>query len=726
MNSKIKVSNGVVNNLKKINVSFEQGHYYVLAGPSGSGKSSLAFDILYAEALRQNKAKGVEKIFRHNQRLYKVENLPALTVGIEQQSNPQSRICSVGWYSGFIKEIIQSDSYWCSNCKGHGYIRSIDPERVVRNPLKPLIRGAFTPGVKESAHFTADLWKKICKTHKTDYETPFNQLPKDVQKILLYGNKSDFNGFIPPLAALIYTKKKTKFIDEEFLYYLNKVSCPDCKGTGLFKSYSSIIENRTIENMVKANKLKMTTQEKKWLSNLELCNLKLNDPIFGLSSSQVRRLRFFCSIRGIPANSLIIFDEPCVGLLPLESLKMINVFIELAKSGHTVLVVEHSSEAIKAADEIIAFGPCSGLHGGRIVFQGYPDEYLKEFHKKISFGKTCKKDKISKKKIHYKENKQVLSAGFKNWYGFNSFNVEIPLIKLVCVSGPSGSGKSAFLEAVFAACDKTPAAWQGKIKIRDSSGQDYIRRPHRIDSSPIENKSSTPATFLGFWKNIREIFAELKESKKQSFTESFFSFNTKQGKCKVCSGQGLLKEDKLCPECKGTRYNKKVLTIKYNGKNIADVNKMTVEEALILFKNESKVSRYLNFLSFTALDYLVLGQPSYSLSGGELQRIKIASQLGKKLGDRSIYILDIPSRGLDSQMLPKLYSSLKDLVQKNNTVLIAENNPEIAGRSDWLIILGMPQNTKVNLRYSGKTEECHAEIWSEFMGKFPSPKKLSE
>ena len=726
MNSKIEILNGNINNLKNINVLLENGLYYVLAGPSGSGKSSLAFDILYTEALSKNKAKGTQKESNRSPKKYQVKNLPNLTVGIEQHCSPQLEVCSIGWYSGFIQEVMcknnaQDTNFWCMNCAGKGYINSIDPYRVIRNPRKPLTDGAVTPEVKKNAHFNPQLWKKMCAKYKIDYKTAYNKIPKQIQKILLYGDKKEFKGFVTNLKFLLHTNKQSNFLKNEFPFYVNKVECNNCKGTGLSQKYVSVIKDKTIKDLFLDNKLYMSFWEKKWLSDLELENLNLDSPIFELSSTQARKLHFFFNVRGIPDNSLIILDEPCVGLLPIEISKIINVFLEIAKLGHTLLIVEHSPEVIKSADQIIAFGPGSGINGGSIVFKGTPSKYLNN----IVFSKIDEVKKLlpEKESLNIKNNKnKFLSAKFNNWNGFSTFDINFPLMSLVCISGPGGSGKSSYLDAVYAACDKTTSAWQSKIKITDITGQAHIRRPYKIDTNPIgRNKGSTPATFLGFWNSIRLVFEAQSEAKKLCYTKSFFSFNTKEGKCSRCNGNAYIKNGKICPDCKGKRFDQKVLDIKFKGKNIAEVNNLTVEEACILFNEESNVIRYLNFLSFVALDYLVLGQPSYSLSGGELQRIKIASKLGKKLGDRSIYILDIPSRGLDKNLIPKLFTSMQKLVKKNNTVIIAENKPDIAARSDWLILLGIPLSKKMNILYSGHTKDCPVELWHEYMGDYPAP-----
>jgi excinuclease ABC subunit A len=720
----IYVKNASANNLKNVSVTLEPNHFYVFAGPSGSGKSSLAFDVLYTEAERLGKARGLKNVFRQRTSQHQVENLPEMTIGVEQQIESYLQTASIGWYSGLLNQIVtqnknqeKKNDLWCPSCHGHGYIRSIDPKRVVRNDCKPVTKGAFTPAVKKVAGFDTKWWKPFCADHHLEPDTPFNQLPEAIQELLLKGNGKDFQGFERGLLDLIGADSLPKQLREEFPYYVNRIPCENCEGLGISEPSLQGGIRDTLENLVKSGVIKLADYEKAWLYKLELASLRMDYPVFKLSTMQARRLRFFCNIIGLSQHSLIIFDEPCAGLSLVESRQMGDLFIELARRGHTMLAIEHSPALIAMADRVVAFGPGSGNEGGAIVYQGTPKPYLEKLH---NFSKESQPDQSTKKS---EATQRFLQATFTEWFSFSPFEFNIPVGQLVCVCGPSGSGKSAFLEAVFATCDKTPVAWQARLKIKERKGEDYIRRPHKITSEPIgKHPGSTPATFLGVWDNIRKFFAQLPTSKKQGLDQGHFSFNSVKGRCQKCLGHGYLMNDgyDICQTCHGTRYKNDILSVSYQKYTVANINTLTVKQTTELFHDESTIVKYLSFLEYVGLDYLVLGQPSNSLSGGEAQRIKIASQLCKRLGDRSFYILDVPSRGLDNTTLLKLYQALRILVEKNNSVLIAENNPELAIRSDWLIMLGLPKsvhsNVQMEIRYSGPTDKCPPLIWREIMG----------
>ncbi len=709
--SNIVVENASVNNLQAISIILKSQHYYVFTGPSGSGKSSLAFDVLYAEADRLGKARGVSKIFRHSSQLYQVNNLPEITVGIEQQIPGSYQLATVGWATGILEEAVKlqskRDPSYCTKCSGRGCIRAISPERLIRNQSKPVTRGAVTPAVKTVAKFDLKWWTSFCKEKGVNPLSDFDILPHSIQNVLLYGNSKKFKGFIPVLTDLIGASKLPKTLYDEFPYYLDKIACPECHGSGLMESSLRWISQKTIYELLRSGLIRITSEETNWLEQLDIGAIPINQPMFRLGSMEARKLRFFSSIRGLKKNSLLIFDEPCAGLLPGEATKMCVLFRSLANAGHTMIVIEHSSVVVASADTIVAFGPGSGNEGGKIVFQGEPSTYSSYLQKKKSGTKNNPEEK------HILSPPTKFFGGtFSEWFGFKAFEVKIPLGQLVCICGPSGSGKTAYLEAVYAIGDKTPVAWQGRSKLKERQGQDYIRRPHIITSETVGlHTGSTPSTFLGLWDCVRDIFANLPEAKKLCLTKSHFSFNKKEGQCSECHGQGFFNKDQetyiVCPTCQGNRYKDSLSKVQYCGKNIVDINKFTVRQASVLFKDSQRVLRFLNLLEYVALEYLVLGQPLNSLSGGETQRIKIVSELAKKLGDRSVYIFDIPSRGLDIQTLPRLSFALRGLVEKNNTVVIAENNPELIKHSDWIIVLNKNngQHT-LEISYSGPTGEC--------------------
>jgi len=711
MKNNIIIKNSSVNNLKNVSLEFKPGFFYVLAGPSGSGKSSLAFDVLYAAADTQGKARGIQTVYRKQANIGEVINLPQMTVGIEQQKSSSREVVSVGWYSGLSEKIIKNSKKksFCTQCMGHGYLRAIDPGRVIQLPHKSVSKGAFSKDAKKIANFDLIWWKNLCKEYNIDHLTPFKNLPTALQDILFKGDGKKFKGFIN---ALNLKSNLCKEVKAEFSYYTNRIPCPKCLGYGVEHNECQKILKLNLEKLVDGDFIDLNPIERKWFSRLDISDIRLNEPFFHLSSGQARRLRFFVRLIGLPNQTLVLFDEPCTGLMKNEAFKLAELFKDIAKQGHFVVVADHHYEIIKNADRIIAFGPGSGVDGGKIVFKGKPLDYLTTQDRMFKTG-TAKLIKPSSMKKN--DNLKYLVSDFSEWDGFQDFKIKIPLNRLVCVCGPSGSGKTSFLHAVFAACDKTPTAWQNRRNVIERKGQEYMRRPYYITSTPIgKNSFSTPATYIKVFDHIREKFAELKESKKRGFKKNSFSFLNCASRCEKCSGGGFLETLETCPKCNGTRYQEKMLSVKYKDMNIADINNLTVNHALSVFGEIPGIKRRLEFLKHIALDYLVLGQPSNSLSGGEAQRIKIAVQLTKRLGDRCIYIIDGPSMGLDRGKIPRILDSLWYLVENNNTVLIAENDPDIFLQADWLVILDNPtwenSNRRLNMIFSGLPKNCPDEI----------------
>ena len=718
----IHIKHAKVNNLNISNLKINWGSFYAFVGPSGSGKSSLAFDVLYTEAEQLNQAHGIYKVFRTSKPEYEVTGLPPHTIGIEQQISQQQELISIGVYSKLLEQVAaeklgkkELQKLFCTKCKGKGYLNDIDPNRVVFAENKPVTKGALTYAIKKQSQLNLQKWKRYCSEYKTNERTPWFELHPKIQHILLYKGTSYFKGIIPALRELIGQQKLPKDIKEEFGYYINKIQCPECKGWGLRRLSELYTNDLTLSKLIKNSENKISSNEMHWLNNLNLGGLILCKPLYHLGSEKLRNLRFFIGLRTLQPNSLIIFDEPTAGLLPTEARKIGALFKYLQSMGHTVIVVDHSMELIKLADRVIAFGPYSGVNGGEIVFEGSPRDYFKTL-------KNSKKQPLIPgiRNDFPSSSPRRLKADFSHWGGFSKLSFDLPQKRLVCVSGGSGSGKTSLLKAVYATCDKTPVAWQARRKLIFRQGNELIRRPHIITPEAIGiHAGSTPATYIGLWDKIRDIYASTPPARKNRLTKSHFSFNSKHGRCPKCCGHGEIcnhDHNEICPICQGLRYNSSIMDIRYKYRNIAEINAMTAEQAFDFFHDEYAVKKYLSFFMNVALDYLVLGQPSNSLSGGENQRVKIASLLCKRLGDRSLYIIDNPCRGIGEQAVPLLGNTLHKLAI-HNTVLIAENNPNMVALSHWLILLGVPKKNREsidqNILYQGPPSKCPQDLWAK-------------
>ncbi len=660
----------------------------------------------------------------------------------------------------------------CPTCNGLGFIQSIIPEKLL--DYKKSIPGGALGRVYASMEFSGFYRQEVealAEMYGVDIDLPLEKLPAKFMKALLYGTGSKhlkytyisrrsgrrsqmdhpFEGVINNLERR-YRETASDFMQERIQQYMTNKPCPDCHGARLKPEILAVtVGNKSIsqisdmsvtdgydffesldlnekESMIGFQILKEIKERLKFLIDVGLSYLTLSRSAGTLSGGESQRIRLATQIGSGLMGVLYILDEPSIGLHQKDNAKLLKTLRRLTDMGNTLLVVEHDEDTMYAADQIIDIGPGAGVNGGKLVAQGTVEE-IKKIPESITGQYLSGAKKISVPKHRRPGNGKKIQIKGAAENNLQNVNVDIPLGKFVCVTGVSGSGKSSLINEVLykTVAHRLNGAAEEGGEVKAIKGLEHIDKVIDIDQSPIgRTPRSNPATYTGMFTPIRELFAALPEAKLRGYEKGRFSFNVKGGRCEACKGDGIIKIEMHflpdvyvpCEVCKGKRFNRETLEVKYKGKTIYEVLNMTVAEALEFFKSIPTVMRQLETLNRVGLDYIRLGQPSTQLSGGEAQRVKLASELSKRQTGRTLYILDEPTTGLHFADVHKLIHVLEALVEAGNTVVVIEHNLDVIKRADHIIDMGPDGGTGGGRVIAEGTPEEVAKIKGSYTGEF--------
>ena len=630
----------------------------------------------------------------------------------------------------------------CPKCSGLGYFRKIDPDLVITDYSKSLAEGAINPtgwDLSNSDTYNSIFLRALAKHYGFDINTPVGKLPKNILRKILYGtgkekikvtfDKGSRSGsFLSEFEGVITTMERryngtiSDGMKEFYEEYMSDISCPECNGDRLKKEslavtvggkniaeltkmpikdcieFFSTLELTSMETLIAQQILKEIKARLKFLVDVGLDYLTLSRSAGTLSGGEAQRIRLATQIGSGLTGVLYILDEPSIGLHQRDNSRLLTTLKHLRDLGNTVIVVEHDEETITTADYIIDMGPGAGIHGGYVVAQGTLGDILKNNESITGQYLSGRKAIVApgERRIPNGKDLVVLGASENN---LKKINVTFPLGLFICVTGVSGSGKSSLVNQILY---KELASKLNRAKTKPGAheairGLQHLDKVIDINQAPIgRTPRSNPATYTGVFDQIRRLFASTNDAKMRGYNPGRFSFNVKGGRCEACKGDGLIKIEMHflpdvyvpCEVCKGKRYNRETLEVKYKGKNIADVLGMTVNEAVDYFKNIPSIARKINTLKDVGLGYIKLGQSSTTLSGGEAQRVKLATELSKRSTGKTLYILDEPTTGLHFADIHKLIEVLHKLVDAGNTVVVIEHNLDVIKTADHIIDLG--------------------------------------
>lgn len=625
----------------------------------------------------------------------------------------------------------------CPHCDGIGAKLYMDPDLIVPNHNLSLSQGAIVPWDNSKSAFYSQTITSLCDFLRIDPKTPWKDLPEKAKDIILYGSGNvcipmyyskfstdkPFEGIIPNMERR-FMDTDSAWIREEFSKYQSAATCEYCGGKRLkpealavkicgldimdasemsikqaLEWFSSVEEQLTPKKAEIAHKiLKEIIERLTFLNNVGLEYLTLSRQSGTLSGGEAQRIRLASQIGSGLTGVMYVLDEPSIGLHQRDNDRLLSTLFRLRDIGNTVIVVEHDEDAIRAADFLVDIGPGAGENGGKIMAQGTVDEVLKS-NKSLTAQYLTGKKEISVPLKRRKGNGETIGIKGARTNNLKNVNLEIPLGTLTCVTGVSGGGKSSLiLETLYTAINKElNGSRHSAGKYDKLIGLENIDKVIDIDQSPIgRTPRSNPATYTGVFSYIREWFANLPESKARGYGPGRFSFNVAGGRCEACQGDGVTKIEMhflpdiyvACDVCKGKRFNRETLEVKYKGQSIADVLDMTVDEAYAFFENIPSIKNRLALLQKVGLGYIHLGQPATTLSGGEAQRIKLSKELSKKATGKTLYILDEPTTGLHFEDINRLLKVLQTLVDQGNTVVVIEHNLDVIKVADYIIDMG--------------------------------------
>ena len=661
----------------------------------------------------------------------------------------------------------------CPSCDGIGLKDFFDPKRVVAYPHLSLAGGAIKSWDRKNAYYYA-LITAMAKHYKFDPETPWDELPKKAQQVMLFGSGNDevefryahgngrttkkkhrFEGIIPNLERR-YKETDSLPVREELAKYLGSQPCPDCQGTRLNRTARNVfvgshslpaIAHLTVGDAkqlfaaldvagwraeVAAKIVKEVGDRLRFLVDVGLDYLTLDRSAESLSGGEAQRIRLASQVGSGLTGVMYILDEPSIGLHQRDNSRLLDTLKHLRDLGNTVLVVEHDEEAIRAADTVLDIGPGAGVHGGEVVAEGTPRDIEK--HPNSLTGQYLSgRKKIALPTLRNPfDPKRVIGIAGARGNNLKNVDVGFPIGLFTCVTGVSGSGKSTLVnDTLYAHANH---ALNGTVMdmapCDEVKGLQEIDRIIEIDQSPIgRTPRSNPATYTGLFGPLRELFAATSESRTRGYDAGRFSFNVKGGRCEACQGDGLIKVEMHflpdvyvpCDVCQGQRYNRETLEVRWRGKNIHEVLEMNVEEALRLFQNVPGVGSRLQTLMDVGLSYIKLGQSATTLSGGEAQRVKLARELAKRATGRTLYILDEPTTGLHFHDVAQLLDVLHRLRDEGNTVVVIEHNLDVIKTADWIIDLGPEGGAGGGTILATGTPEQVAKHRSSYTAKYLRP-----
>ena len=661
----------------------------------------------------------------------------------------------------------------CTRCDGLGVREFFDPGRIVRDPSLSLPSGAVRGWDRRNA-FYFQMLQSLAKHYKFDLEKPFEELPEDIRTIVLYGSgdelitfsyvgdrglryrrKHTFEGVIPNMQRR-YQETESLTVREELAKYLSQQPCPECGGSRLrVEPRHVFVDDKPLHevtqlpitgaleffqrlqldgqrSIIAAKIIKEVSNRLAFLTNVGLGYIDLARPAETLSGGEAQRIRLASQIGAGLVGVMYVLDEPSIGLHQRDNKKLLDTLRDLRDLGNAVIVVEHDEGAIRAADFVLDIGPGAGIHGGRVVAQGTPEDIIRNPNS-ITGQYLAGIQEIpipSRRTINDPQLQLLVRQAQGN--NLKHIDVSIPVGLFTCVTGVSGSGKSTLVnDTLYASAARH--LYRSSLEPMPCAtieGLDHFDKVVDIDQSPIgRTPRSNPATYTGLFTPIRELFALTPEARARGYNPGRFSFNVRGGRCQACQGDGLIRVEMHflpdiyvpCDVCKGKRYNRETLEIRYKGKNIHEVLAMTVEESAVFFAAVPVIRRKLETLMEVGLSYISLGQSATTLSGGEAQRIKLARELSKRDTGRTLYILDEPTTGLHFHDIRQLLQVLHRLRDHGNTIIVIEHNMDVIKTADWIVDLGPEGGDGGGRIVAAGTPEEVAKVSTSFTAQFLKP-----